>query len=87
MNTITDELRKEAREYGFTEFTRPMEILHGLPEKTILEIRNHIFRVSMDSYIAGAFRQETKLTYSNPRITTSQPFEKSVSVGGGMFLP
>ena len=54
MIPISEELSKEAGDYAFAEFTRPMEILSGLPEKTIQNIRTHIYAVVRDAYIAGS---------------------------------
>lgn len=42
-----------AREYGFGEFTRPMEILSGQTENFEKAIRFHIRRVVEDAFVAG----------------------------------
>lgn len=45
--------KNKANVHAFVEFTRPMEILSGLDDKQIRDIRAHISITARDAFLAG----------------------------------
>lgn len=52
---------EQARTYSFAEFTRPMEILSGLDDKRIRDIRAHISLITGNTYLAGYEAAESRI--------------------------